>query len=224
MFGTVFHHEMQMWANAGYFVFFTNPRGSDGFGTEFGDINGRYGTVDYDNLMEFTDYVLDHEPDIDRDRVGVTGGSYGGFMTNWIIGHTDRFKAAASQRSIANWISFEYMSDIGHTFTKNEQAAFASEDVDKLWFHSPIKYIGNCKTPTLFVHSEEDYRCNVAEGMEMFAALKVLGVDTRMLMVKGETHELSRSGRPRNRIVRMREILNWMDKYLKPETEGKEEK
>lgn len=223
VFGTVFHHEMQMWANAGYFVFFTNPRGSDGFGTEFGDINGKYGTVDYDNLMEFTDYVLDHEPDIDRERVGVTGGSYGGFMTNWIIGHTDRFRAAASQRSIANWISFEYMSDIGHTFTKNEQAAFACEDVDKLWFHSPIKYIANCKTPTLFIHSEQDYRCNVAEGMEMFAALKVLGVETRMLMVKGETHELSRSGRPRNRIVRMREILNWMDRHLKPETIGKGE-
>lgn len=224
VFSTVFHHEMQVWANAGYFVFFTNPRGSDGFGTEFGDINGKYGTVDYDNLMEFTDYVLAHEPDIDQERVGVTGGSYGGFMTNWIIGHTDRFKVAASQRSIANWISFEYMSDIGHTFTKNEQSVFACEDVDKLWFHSPIKYIAGCKTPTLFIHSDQDYRCNIAEGMEMFAALKVLGVKTRMLVVKGETHELSRSGRPRNRIIRMKEILNWMDQYLKTEEAGKEEK
>lgn len=223
VFGTIFHHEMQVWANAGYFVFYTNPRGSDGFGTEFGDINGKYGTVDYDNLMEFTDYVLNHEPDIDQTRVGVTGGSYGGFMTNWIIGHTDRFKAAASQRSIANWISFEYMSDIGHTFTKNEQSVFAHEDVEKLWFHSPIKYIAGCKTPTLFIHSEEDYRCNIAEGMEMFAALKILGIDTRMLVVKGETHELSRSGRPRNRIIRMREILNWMDRYLKSCQTGKEE-
>ncbi len=219
VFGSVFHHEMQVWANAGYFVFFTNPRGSDGFGTEFGDINGKYGTVDYDNLMEFTDYVLEQTPDIDKERVGVTGGSYGGFMTNWIIGHTDRFRAAASQRSIANWISFEYMSDIGHTFTKNEQSVFACEDVEKLWLHSPIHYIANCKTPTLFIHSEQDYRCNIAEGMQMFAALKVLGVDTRMLAVKGETHELSRSGRPRNRIVRMREILNWMDRYLKSEGE-----
>ena len=172
--------------------------------------------------MDFTDFVLDHEPDIDRDRVGVTGGSYGGFMTNWIIGHTDRFKAAASQRSIANWISFEYMSDIGHTFPKDNQAVFACEDVDKLWFHSPIKYIENCKTPTLFVHSDADYRCNVAEGMQMFAALKILGVESRMCVIKGENHELSRSGRPRNRIVRMREILSWMDQHLKPET-GKEE-
>ena len=223
VFGSVFHHEMQVWASAGYFVFYTNPRGSDGFGTEFGDINGKYGTVDYENLMDFTDFVLDQEPDIDRERVGVTGGSYGGFMTNWIIGHTDRFKAAASQRSIANWISFEYMSDIGHTFTKDNQAVFACEDVDKLWFHSPIKYIANCKTPTLFVHSDADYRCNVAEGMQMFAALKILGVESRMCVIKGENHELSRSGRPRNRIVRMREILSWMDQHLKPETEKEEQ-
>ena len=147
VFGSVFHHEMQVWASAGYFVFYTNPRGSDGFGTEFGDINGKYGTVDYENLMDFTDFVLDHEPDIDRDRVGVTGGSYGGFMTNWIIGHTDRFKAAASQRSIANWISFEYMSDIGHTFTKDNQAVFACEDVDKLWFHSPSNTLRTARRP-----------------------------------------------------------------------------
>lgn len=219
VFGTVFHHEMQMWASSGYFVFFTNPRGSDGFGTEFGDINGKYGTVDYDNLMEFTDYVLEHEPDIDKGRVGVTGGSYGGFMTNWIIGHTNRFKAAVSQRSIANWISFEYMSDIGHTFTKDNQAVFACEDVDKLWFHSPIKYVADCRTPTLFVHSDEDIRCNVAEGLQMFAALKILGIETRMCVVKGENHELSRSGKPRSRIVRMKEILNWMDIHLKTDEE-----
>ena len=217
VFGTVFHHEMQMWASAGYFVMYTNPRGSDGFGAEFGNINGRYGTIDYDDLMAFTDYVLEQIPDIDQNRLGVTGGSYGGFMTNWIIGHTDRFRAAASQRSIANWISFEYMSDIGHTFTKDNQAVFACEDVDKLWLHSPIRYIQNCKTPTLFVHSDADYRCNVAEGMQMFAALKVLGVDTRMCMVRGENHELSRSGKPRNRVLRMEEILRWMDRYLKEE-------
>ncbi len=220
VFGTVFHHEMQIWASEGYFVFYTNPHGSDGFGTEFGDINGRYGTVDYEDLMEFTDHVLEKEPDIDPSRVGVTGGSYGGFMTNWIIGHTDRFAAAASQRSIANWISFEHMSDIGHTFTKDNQAVFTKEDAAKLWFHSPIRYIGNCHTPTLFVHSDEDYRCNMAEGMQMFAALKILGVETRLCLLHGENHELSRSGKPGNRIVRMREILNWMDAHLKGDRES----
>jgi len=215
VFGSIFHHEMQVWANAGYFVFYTNPRGSDGFGSEYGDICGKYGTVDYEDLMAFTDHVLARETDIDPSRVGVTGGSYGGFMTNWIIGHTDRFAAAASQRSIANWISFEHMSDIGHTFTRREQSVLTVESAEKLWKHSPLKYVGNCKTPTLFVHSDQDYRCNVAEGMEMFAALKVLGVETRMCVIHGENHELSRSGKPRNRIIRMQEILNWMDHYLK---------
>lgn len=215
VFGSIFHHEMQVWANAGYFVFYTNPRGSDGFGSEYGDICGKYGTVDYEDLMTFTDHVLARETDIDPSRVGVTGGSYGGFMTNWIIGHTDRFAAAASQRSIANWISFEHMSDIGHTFTRREQSVFTVESAEKLWQHSPLKYVGNCKTPTLFVHSDQDYRCNVAEGMEMFAALKVLGVETRMCVIHGENHELSRSGKPRNRIIRMQEILDWMDHYLK---------
>lgn len=222
VFGTVVHHEMQVWASAGYFVFFTNPHGSDGFGTEFGDINGKYGTIDYDDLMDFTDTVLNAYPDIDRDRVGVGGGSYGGYMTNWIIGHTDRFKAAVSQRSIANWISFEFMSDIGHTFTKDQQSVTAFEDVHKLWQHSPMKYIKNCKTPTLFIHSDNDYRCPIAEGMEMFSALKLLGVETRLCVFHGENHELSRSGRPRSRIRRMQEILDWYDRYLKPETAGKE--
>ena len=120
VFSDVFHHEMQMWANAGYFVFYCNPRGSDGRGTDFGNINGIYGTVDYQNLMDFTDEVLKRYPQIDTARVGVTGGSYGGFMTNWIVGHTDRFKAAASQRSISNWVSFEHNSDIGHTFIVNK--------------------------------------------------------------------------------------------------------
>src|SRR5699024_11134194 len=105
-FGSVFHNEMQLWASQGYFVLFCNPRGGDGRGMAFADLLDKYGDVDYKNLMEFTDECLKQYPDIDTGNVGVTGGSYGGFMTNWIIGHTDRFKASASQRSIANWITF----------------------------------------------------------------------------------------------------------------------
>ncbi len=215
VFGDVFHHEMQTWAAAGYFVFFCNPRGSDGGGTAFGSLNGKYGTVDFDNLMDFTDEVLRRYPAIDASRLGVAGGSYGGYMTNWIICHTDRFRAAVSQRSIANWITFEHMSDIGHTFTKNTQAALTREDAHKLWWHSPLKYAANCKTPTLFVHSIEDYRCPMAEGLQMFSALKMVGVESRLCLIKGENHELSRSGRPRSRMLRMTEILNWMDRHLK---------
>ena len=215
VFGGVYHHEMQMWANAGYFVFYCNPRGSDGRGNEFGDINGKYGTVDYENIMDFTDEMLKKYPDVDAEKVGVTGGSYGGFMTNWIIGHTHRFAAAASQRSIANWIAFEHTADIGISFTPNNQATTTRENVDKLWWHSPLKYADNCKTPTLFIHSDRDYRCWMVEGLSMFTALKMHGVESRLCLFKGETHELSRSGKPQNRIRRMEEILGWMDKYLK---------
>ncbi len=214
VFGSVYHHEMQMWANAGFFVIFCNPRGSDGRGNEFGDICGKYGTVDYTNLMEFTDEMLKQYPDIDQSKVGVTGGSYGGFMTNWIIGHTDRFAAACSQRSIANWTVFEHTSDIGYSFTKNHQGAHTRDDMEKLWWHSPLKYANQCKTPTLFIHSDRDYRCWMAEGISMFTALKMHGCESRLVLFHDETHELSRSGKPQNRIRRMEEIVGWMQKYL----------
>ena len=106
---------MQYWVGQGYIVFFCNPRGSDGRGDAFADIRGKYGTIDYEDIMAFTDKVLEKYPQIDPERIGVTGGSYGGFMTNWIITHTDRFKAAATQRSITNWISFYGTSDISYT-------------------------------------------------------------------------------------------------------------
>ncbi|WMM24167.1 S9 family peptidase [Tissierella sp. MB52-C2] len=215
VYGDIFYHEMQYWANEGYVVFFCNPRGSDGKGNEFSDIRGKYGTIDYDDIMKFTDLVLEKCTFIDRERVGVTGGSYGGFMTNWIIGHTNRFKAAASQRSISNWISKFGTTDIGYYFVEDQNAATPWSDVEKLWFHSPMKYADKVVTPTLFIHSEEDYRCWLPEGIQMFTSLKYHGVDSRLCMFKGENHELSRSGKPKHRIKRLEEITNWFDKYLK---------
>lgn len=215
VFGEVFYHEMQCWANKGYVVFFCNPRGSDGKGNQFADIRGKYGTIDYDDIMKFTDIVLDKYPFIDKERVGVTGGSYGGFMTNWIIGHTDRFKAAASQRSISNWMSFFGTTDIGYYFSDDQQATTPWSDPEKLWFHSPMKYADKVTTPTLFIHSEEDYRCWLPEGLQMFSSLKYHGVDSRLVMFRGETHELSRSGKPKHRVRRLEEITNWFEKYLK---------
>lgn len=215
VYGTVFYHEMQVWANQGYFVFFMNPRGSDGRGNDFADINGKYGTIDYEDLMKFTDVVLERYPAIDQQRVGVTGGSYGGFMTNWIIGHTNRFKAAASQRSIANWISFAHTSDIGEFFTKDQQQADTWESVEELWWHSPLKYANQVKTPTLFIHSNEDYRCPYSEGLQMYSALVEHGIEARLCMFKGENHELSRSGKPKHRVKRLEEITNWMQQHLK---------
>lgn len=215
VYGEVFYHEMQYWANEGYTVFFCNPRGSDGKGNEFADIRGKYGTIDYDDLMKFTDLILEKYPFIDRERIGVTGGSYGGFMTNWIIGHTKRFRAAASQRSISNWISKFGTTDIGYYFVDDQQAATPWSDVEKLWFHSPMKYADKVVTPTLFIHSEEDYRCWLPEGIQMFTSLKYHGVDSRLIMFRGENHELSRSGKPNHRIKRLEEITNWFNKYLK---------
>ena len=214
VYGNVFYHEMQVWANKGYFVFFCNPHGSDGKGDEFADIRGKYGTIDYEDLMNFTDLVL-KKYNIDKNNVGVTGGSYGGYMTNWIIGHTDRFKCAASQRSISNWISKFGTTDIGYYFNADQNLSTPWENHDKLWWHSPLKYANNVKTPTLFIHSEEDYRCWLPEGIQMFTALKYFGVDARLCMFRKENHELSRSGRPKGRIKRLNEITDWFEKYLK---------
>lgn len=213
-YGTVFYHEMQALAGAGYYVFFCNPRGSDGYGEAFADLRGKYGTVDYRDLMEFTDHALALTPQIDPARVAATGGSYGGFMCNWIEGHTDRFAAIASQRSISNWVADFGASEIGFTFDGNEMGATPWTDMEKMWAQSPLKYACDAKTPILFIHSLEDYNCTLDQGVEMFSAMKYFGVPSRMCLFEGENHSLSRSGKPRHRIRRLTEIMNWFAKYL----------
>ena len=214
IYSTAFFHEMQVWASQGYFVMFTNIHGSDGRGDEFADIQGEYGTIDFKNLMDFTDAVLAAYPQIDEKRLCETGGSYGGFMTNWIIGHTDRFCCTASQRSISNWQSFTYLSDIGFWFGGDQNGTKDPfKDHKKLWEHSPLKYADKAKTPTLFIHSDQDYRCPLPEGMQMMQALAANGVDTRLVLFHGENHELSRSGKPKHRIRRLQEITAWFNKY-----------
>ena len=214
IYSKVFFHEMQVWANKGYFVMFTNIHGSDGRGDSFADIRGKYGTIDYEDLMNFVDEVIRQYPAIDTDRICETGGSYGGFMSNWIIGHTDRFCAVASQRSIANWPAFTYLSDIGPYFSSDQNDTNdAIADYDKLWEHSPLKYVDNVKTPTLFIHSDQDYRCPMPEGMSMMQALCERGVETRLVLFHGENHELSRSGKPSHKIRRLKEITSWFDQH-----------
>ncbi len=215
--GTVFFHEMQALAAAGYVVLFSNPRGSAGRGDTFADIRERYGTIDYDDLMAVVDHALSSFSFIDPARLGVMGGSYGGFMTNWIIGHTDRFRAACSQRSIANWISRFCTTDIGYLSNKDQigKTPWEADGSEKLWWHSPLRYAHKTTTPTLFIHSEEDYRCCLVEGLQMFTALRYHGVESRLVLFHGENHELSRSGKPQHRLRRLQEILSWFDKYLK---------
>ena len=214
VYGPVFYHEMQHWAGKGYFVIFCNPTGSDGRG-EFMDIRGKYGTVDFEDIMAFCDAALAQYPEMDADNCFETGGSYGGFMTNWIIGHTDRFRACASQRSISNWISFYGVSDIGVVFAEDQCAATVWPDPEKMWWHSPLKYADQVKTPTLFIHSFEDYRCPIDQGYQMYTALVAHGVETKMVCFKGENHELSRSGKPKHRIRRLKEITEWFDVHQK---------
>lgn len=215
-YGEVFFHEMQVWASRGYVVMFTNLHGSDGRGDEFADLKGKYGYIDYEELMDFVDVVLKKYENIDEKKLCVTGGSYGGFMTNWIIGHTDRFCAAASQRSISNWVTMTFISDIGLNFGLSPCGAdglFGDENTKKFWEHSPLKFAKNVKTPTLFIHSEEDYRCPLPEGMQMMQAICSQGVETRMVVFKGENHELSREGKPLHRIRRLNEITGWFDSH-----------
>lgn len=212
VYGPVFYHEMQYWAGKGYFVIYCNPTGSDGRG-EFMNILGKYGTVDYEDIMAFCDRALEAYPQMDKDNFFETGGSYGGFMTNWIIGHTDRFKACASQRSISNWISFYGVSDIGTEFAKDQCQGDIWPDPDKLWWHSPLKYADQVKTPTLFIHSFEDYRCPIDQGYQMYNALLNHGVESKMVLFKGENHDLSRTGKPKHRIRRLDEITNWFEDH-----------
>ena len=217
VFGPGFHHEMQLWAVSGFFVCYCNPRGSCGKGNAFADLQGKYGEVDFRDLMEFTDEVLRRYPEIDADRMGVAGGSYGGFMTNWVIGHTDRFRCAVSQRSIANYVGDYLLSDIGYYYVPDQQLGTIWEHPERLWKASPLTYADRVKTPTLFIHADKDYRCTLANGLEMFAALKLHGVESKLCMFYGEDHGLSREGKPSNRISRLSEILRWMDEHLKGE-------
>jgi dipeptidyl aminopeptidase/acylaminoacyl peptidase len=214
-----FFHEMQVWAAKGFVVMFTNIKGSDGRGDDFADIRGDYGGTDFKNLMAFVDAVLEKYPAIDKDKLCETGGSYGGFMTNWIVTHTDRFCCAASQRSISNWLSMTYISDIGPYFGPDQCGIefadwFGELNSEALWKHSPLKYVDNAKTPTLFLHSEQDYRCPLPEAMQMMQAMTVRGVETRLIVFHGENHELSRSGKPKHRIRRLEEITGWFEKHI----------
>ncbi len=215
IFSDVFHCEHQLWANEGYFVIFCNPRGSDGRGFDFRNLTGKYGDWDYHSIMDYLDGILERYPAIDPKRLGVTGGSYGGYMTNWIIGHTDRFAAAVSQRSISDWVTFEYTAIRGYYHSIYKHGTRAGENPDLLWDCSPLKYAERSTTPTLFIHSDNDHVCWLSEGLTMFAALKTAGCPAQICIFHGENHELSRSGKPTNRIRRMDEILNWFQTYLK---------
>lgn len=208
-----FFHEMQYLAAQGYVVLYTNPRGGTGRGeTWAAAISGGWGDLDYKDCMAATDY-LERLKFVNSKRLGVTGGSYGGYMTNWIIGHTDRFKAAVTQRSVVELKSFYGASDIGFSLEREFTGLPWSKD-NNYDLCSPYTYFTNVKTPVLIIHSEQDLRCNIEQAEHMYAMLKRLGKKVEMVRFPEEPHGLSRHGRPDRRIARLEWIYKWFKKYL----------
>jgi dipeptidyl aminopeptidase/acylaminoacyl peptidase len=213
-YGYTFFHEMQMLAAQGYVVYYCNPRGSQGRGQDFsGAIVNRWGTVDYEDVMAGTDWLMQQRY-IDPKRVGVTGGSYGGYMTNWIVGHTNRFKAAVTQRSVVLLETFFGTSDLGWLWN-HEFGGQPWENPEGYAQMSPLTYAKNIKTPLLIIHSENDLRCAIEQGEQLYLRLKYMRKTVELVRFPEEPHGLSRHGRPDRRIARLEHILRWFDKYLR---------
>jgi len=207
-------HEWQFHAAQGYVVFYCNPRGGDGYGEPFQTaIYGAWGKADFPDLMAGVDALLE-KGFVDPQRMAVTGGSYGGFMTAWVVGHTDRFAAAFAQRGVYNLVSFYGTTDIPSLIT-DEMGVEPWEDPQQLWECSPAAYAHRIKTPLIVKHSENDYRVPIEQGEQLFALVRRSGGTVKMLRYPREGHELSRSGELEHRISRLKEMIEWFDRYCK---------
>jgi len=223
-YGTGFFDEVQVYAGAGYCVLFSNPRGGSGYSEEWGRaIRGRpgsdegpgWGSVDYEDVMGVVDSALEQFPFLDGERMGVLGGSYGGFLTSWIVGHTKRFKAALSERSVNHLVSAFGSSDLFWIFERQFGGSMW-DNIDDWLKMSPATYAREIETPLFIVHSETDLRCNIEQGEHLFTLLRLLGKEVEMLRFPAESHELSRSGAPVHRVQRFEAILEWFGRYLEP--------
>ena len=207
-----------MFANAGFYVVFSNPRGAQGYGEAFTQAIVRdWGGPAYDDLMLVVDEALKRHPEIDADRLGVTGGSYGGYMTNWIVGHTDRFRAALTQRSVITISTLLLSSDdlAGAVPEFGEEAwRMTSEE---LWRQSPLAYVERIRTPLMITHSFEDHRCPISEAEILYKSLKALRREVEMVLFPEESHGLSRGGTPSRRLARLHVMRDWFTRHLKPE-------
>jgi dipeptidyl aminopeptidase/acylaminoacyl peptidase len=213
MYGHSFFTEFQLLAAQGYAVVYSNPRGSVGYGRLFTHaVLHDWGGKDYEDVMAGLEAALSRF-ELDPDRLGVAGGSYGGYMTNWIVGHTKRFKAAVTMRSVVNIANFFGTSDTGWWLAVDEIGATPWDDLNKLMFHSPITYVANITTPLLILHSDNDLRCPIADAESLYASLAYLGRTTKFIRFEGQNHNLSRTGHPRSRLIRLREILAWFAQY-----------
>jgi dipeptidyl aminopeptidase/acylaminoacyl peptidase len=214
-YGLGFFDEFQVQAAAGFGVIFLNPRGSQGYGEDFTRaVVGDWGGGDYADVMAGLDEALRRARWIDPERLGVLGGSYGGFLTSWAVGHTGRFKAACSERAVNSQASMFGTSDIGHIFNVSEVGGLPWETPDVYRERSPLTYAKNVTTPLLIIHSEDDLRCPIEQGEQLFVALKKQGKEAVFVRFPDENHELSRSGTPRHRLERFRIILDWFTPRL----------
>ena len=215
MYAATFFFEFQLIAAAGYGVVYSNPRGSQGYGEQFCKaIMVEWGKYDYADLMAILDQAILENPWIDTERLGVTGGSYGGYMTNWIVSHSDRFKAAVSGRSVVDWRAMVGSGDGGADWIKRFGVApWVDDTVYKQ--QSPITYVENVRTPILIEHQEGDLRCPIDQGMQWYNAIKFLGkAPVKFITYPEEFHGMSRDGKPWNRVHRLKEIAAWFDLYL----------
>ena len=212
MYGYAFSSLFQVFAARGYAVLYLNPRGSSGYGQKFanGTIN-EWGGGDYRDLMTGLDEALRRYSWIDQYRLGVTGGSYGGFMTNWIITQTPRFKAAVSVASVSNLISF-YSTSLYQDLIHAEFGGFPWDNYDALWQWSPLRYVRQAQTPTMFIHGEQDNDVHITQAEEMYMALRRRGVDSVFVRYPREGHGFRE---PKHRVDALERTLDWFDKYLK---------
>ena len=213
-YGNVFFHEFQVLAGKGFLVFYANPRGSAGYGEEFMKaVVKDWGGKDYQDLMTALDQLIERTGFVDTERMGIGGGSYGGFMTNWAIGHTDRFKAAVAMRSISNFVSFYASGDIG-LWADQEFGPIDWKDPQAQWDMSPLKFVENIKTPLLLTHGEMDLRCPIHQAEELFGALRMRRQTVELARFPDESHDLSRGGRPDRRVERLKRIEGWFTRFL----------
>jgi dipeptidyl aminopeptidase/acylaminoacyl peptidase len=217
-YGYPFFDEFQVQIGAGYGVLYTNPRGSQGYGEAFTRaVVGDWGGGDVADVQAGLDEALRRFDWIDPERLGLLGGSYGGFVTSWIVGHSTRFRAACSERAVNSHVTMFGSSDIGHIFNVVELGGVLPwEDMARYLERSPLTYARDITTPLLIIHSEDDLRCPIGEAEQLFMALKTLRREAVFVRFPDENHELSRSGKPRHRLERFRIILDWFEKYLSP--------
>jgi dipeptidyl aminopeptidase/acylaminoacyl peptidase len=220
-YGNGFFDETQVYAGGGYAVVYSNPRGSSGYSEEWGraimgpgELGPGWGSVDYQDLMAVVDEAVTRFDFCDPERMGVLGGSYGGYMTSWIVSHNNRFKAACSERAVNNLVSMYGSSDIGWVF-KGYHGEFVHDAVDRYLGFSPWTYAKEIETPLLILHSEQDLRCNIEQAEQLFTTLRLLKKEVELVRFPAESHELTRSGNPVHRVQRFELVLEWFDRYLK---------